>query len=863
LFDLNAADVESQLLAGGKLMDDRPPFRAIESRAADGGRWRDPDYAPLNLREVLAKFWSRRRLIVSLAIIGGGLSYGAAKLITPTYSADALVMIRPQLASEAATNASVRAAIQGGPEAVPSEAIVLQSRDLVSKTIERLHLDQDPEFDPRLRGAKPSGRLSQVISSAFGAIQGLREGLVAFLSGAAGTPATGDETTAAVEARQAANAGVPSATVVNAVSGKLRVEVLPRSNVIQVSFKSARAITAAAVPNTLAQLYVERLGEAKDRALAEERGRLDTLVLPTLRKKLQTSELALAAYRQKSELSSDKDPKILERDLSEIGTQLSAARAREAEATARLTAIGALVSSPRQVAPTDTGSPAAAVESQVLQRLYDREVELQAQLSGLSASLGPNNPKVQELEARSVQVRGAMRRASAGLVGRLRAEVAAAQAAEAALKRREADFARQFALVSGGDAKLQGLIRDVDTDRQTYEKYLGRSNEIYASIGQAQPDATLVSRAAVPFQPSFPNTKFLAGAGAAIGAAIGIVLAPIVDLLLGGLRSARQVEDVLGVRCLGLVPRLRWHRRNLSFAAEMRRVIEDPASAGARAAAFGRAIRGVQFKLVGVERGPHGKAADLRQHGDDMDSPARSLDRIPVRIGGMFLNHREIRQSLDSVDRGGGSQVVLVTAALPREGKSWVAVSLAASLAAEGLRVALVDCDLHRPTIHRMFDGPYSPGLTDYFGGAAGIDEVVHPDSASGVEYVPIGSDPSSEAWYITLDRLRRLVAQLQGTYRFIILDSAPVLAVSETAMLSQIAQKTIFVARWGRTHPQIARHAVMQLYDSGAVEVAAVLSMVDFRRAAKDGDVVAGTYRRLQSYYIASRRLWQAGGYG
>src|SRR5262249_43927190 len=156
-----------------------------------------------------------------------------------------------------------------------------------------------------------------------------------------------------------------------------------------------------------------------------------------------------------------------------------------------------------------------------------------------------------------------------------------------------------------------------------------------------------------------------------------------------------------------------------------------------------------------------------------------------------------VQLKLVGVERAVGSQVVLVTAALPREGKSWTAASLAVSLAAEGFRVALVDCDLHRPTVHRLFNAARGPGLSDYFAGAAGIDEVVHVDAASGVEFVPTGSEQSREARYMTFDRLRRLVAELRETHRFIILDSAPVLAASETAMLAQIAQKTIFVVRW------------------------------------------------------------------
>jgi polysaccharide biosynthesis transport protein len=194
----------------------------------------------------------------------------------------------------------------------------------------------------------------------------------------------------------------------------------------------------------------------------------------------------------------------------------------------------------------------------------------------------------------------------------------------------------------------------------------------------------------------------------------------------------------------------------------------------------------------------------------------------------------------------------LVTAALPDEGKTWVAVSLAASLAADGFSVALIDCDLHRPTVHRMFDGPRGPGLTDYFSGAVALDEVIRHDRDSGVAYIPSGTALSKEARRITSDRVRPLIERLKEKYPFIILDSAPVLAVSETMLLSRIAQKTILVVKWGSTPPAIVRHAAMQVLEAGGAEIAVLLSMVNIKRAAKYGDPVAGAYTRLGKYYGA-----------
>jgi Mrp family chromosome partitioning ATPase len=196
------------------------------------------------------------------------------------------------------------------------------------------------------------------------------------------------------------------------------------------------------------------------------------------------------------------------------------------------------------------------------------------------------------------------------------------------------------------------------------------------------------------------------------------------------------------------------------------------------------------------------------------------------------------------------SCVILVTAALPNEGKSWVAASLALSLAADGSSVALVDTDVNRPTVHRMFDGPRGPGLTDYFAERVTLNEIVHTDPSSGLCYIPIGSAVARETWRRTFGFIRPLVDRLREKYAFIILDSPPVLAISDTILLSQIAQKTILVVKWASTPPTVARRAAIQLLDSAGAEMVGLLSMVNTRHAARNGDPIAGAYRELRSYY-------------
>ncbi len=686
---------------------------------------------------------------------------------------------------------------QGSPEALTTEAFVLQSRSLASETIERLHLDKYTEFDPLLRKPNRFLPLFGPVLPLFDKLRNWSQDLGGFLFGAS-TPITADDAIdAKFEGDKPATASKPSTAVVNAFLQRLRVAAQERSNVIEVSFSSSSPKTAALVPNTLIQVYLERRSNGGEQALAREKQRLDSVLL-TLHDKMSRSELALADYRQKSGLLGEKNTLIVGQDLTETKAQLALARARVAEVTARLSQMQALTLSPSQLAPTaGVSSPASASESPALVRLREQEVGLQGELAAIRGPLGPNNPKTLRLEAQLKDLSSEIRRETAG---RLKAELAAAQATETALSRKVAEYTHDFAQVNGGDSALQTLIAEAEADRKTYERYLARDDEVHSSIGHDDPGASILSPADPPLKPSFPNKRLIVIAGVIIGGAAGIVLAAVLDILLGCMRSREEVEDALGVKCLGLVPKFRPARLTRLRSTALPTAIWASSLPKPRSAIFRQSVRSVEFKLL-------------------------------------------------SFDRRSDSRVVMVTAALPQEGKTWIAVSLATSLAKDGFRVVLVDCDFHRPIVHRMFNGACGPGLSDYFADGIEFDQIIHKHRSSGVDYVPVGKARSREAWRIIPDRLRPLIDRLEERYAFIILDSAPVLAVPETLVLSQMAHKTIFVVRWGHTPAKIASLAVTQLLEVGA-ETAAVLSMVDMKRAAKYGDPIAGMYRRLGGYY-------------
>jgi succinoglycan biosynthesis transport protein ExoP len=757
------------------------PHPSDRSHPSDNS-YRSWDAEQVSLREVLAKFWRRKSLIFLCIIVCAGLAFLLTKVMTPAYTGEAQIAIKPPQSGVLVGDRSIPIVAQVAPEMVQTEAFALQSRALASATIIRLHLDRDPEFNLSLR--KPT-----LLAALLDDAQGWAQPMIRSLFEVTEPEVANDGAEGSLDADKSAEMDKPSTGVVDAFMSRLRVTVQQKSNVIQASFKSSQPATAAAVPNTLIKLYLDQRAGEKDQALVQEREQLDKIILPAFREKMEASERELAEYRQKSGLISDRNATVLGQELSETRGQLSIARTRTAEAALRL----------REAELTST-SPGVASEPLMVQRLREQEVGLQGQLAALKkSSHGPNYPQTLQMEAQLKEFKDGIRRESSDAIGRLKTGLGAAQETEAALSRRVTELTRQFALVSGGDIQLTNLISGADADQKAYERYLARSNELRSNIGHAQADANLLSPADTPLKPS-PSLKLVVLAGIVIGAGGGLIWVTLLDGLLKGLRNEKQIEEILGIKCLGLVPKVKKPHRHGVRRRERPSAIRD-FTLNTQYVAFGEAIRSAQIKLL-------------------------------------------------SFDRQVESRAILITAALPDEGKSWVAASLALSLAADGWSVALVDCDLNRPSVHRMFDGPRHPGLTDYFAGGVALDEIVHSDPSSGVCYVPIGSTVTRETWRKTFSLMSPLVERLREKYAFVILDSAPVLAVSETILLSQIAQKTILVVKWASTPPAIARHAAIQLLESAGAEVAALLSMVNTKRAARNGDPIASVYKELERYY-------------
>ena len=156
-------------------------------------------------------------------------------------------------------------------------------------------------------------------------------------------------------------------------------------------------------------------------------------------------------------------------------------------------------------------------------------------------------------------------------------------------------------------------------------------------------------------------------------------------------------------------------------------------------------------------------------------------------------------------------KILLVTSSLPGEGKTTLALSLAA-LAARAGRVLVIDLDLRQPNVHRKLGGEAPVGIVEYVTGGRTLDEVVRHDAASGVDYLPVAERTTDPTELVESERLRELLAAARARYDRIVINSAPVGIITDTRIVARLADRVLYVARWGQTPVNAVRDGLRQL---------------------------------------------------
>ncbi|AWN36553.1 GumC family protein [Methylobacterium radiodurans] len=548
---------------------------------------------------------------------------------------------------------------------------------------------------------------------------------------------------------------------------RLRVRRRGLTYVLEIAYSSGSAETAAQVANALAGAYLADQQRQKQEAARNAAGMLGGR-LDELRARARDTERAVSTFKNQNgivDLGSAQT--LLDREIAEQSQQLTQAQARGAEAGARYAQARRATASGAE----GGGTLAEALQSSVVTNLRQQYAQLGAQLADLRNNLGPRHPAVGAAEAQVRTVAGQIRTEIGRLAQGLRNEAEAASARERTLTASLERLKKQAAQRGQARVRLAELEREAQASKVILEQYLLRQKETSEQQNLVGAEARVLTPAAPPLRPSAPKTGLLLLVALAGGLVLGLGAAAAAEAMEPGLRHAGAVERGLGVPLLGTLPRV---------------------SASRLAAGGGR-------------DGGQGGSGHARLIGDSREH-ARFDEAI--RMLALPLNAGAGAQGLDrsGLDQRGiagrSGDTLLVTSALPGEGKSTVAEHLAAAFAAQGRKVLLVDLDTRDARLTRSRRAGQSPGLLDALRNASDPGNFVHHGTVDAISFLPIGiarDDPKAAELFFS-PALGRAVADLRRRFDLIVLDGSSLLRGVEGRLLLAHADRTALVVEWGRT---------------------------------------------------------------
>lgn len=577
-------------------------------------------------------------------------------------------------------------------------------------------------------------------------------------------------------------------------SGRYTVEPDRKSNIVRVVVVNDDAPFAAQLANAVVEAYRDhnkdkRVGGTKDAS------KWLGLQHEELRKRLDTSEQALILFMEDNDVLNAS----LESQLGEVKQRLAAfiAQLAQDEASSIRDVLNVEALNQVRADPALIDTLPEIQSATVVTALKEKIIDLQATQTELTAKYLPDHPKMKLVREQISAVQADLKREVAAVLTALERQSASrAQSLKglrAALDLERSKEARLNKLA----LEYNRIKRERDTNIQLFEMVMSRMKE--ADITSALPfnNVRPLDSALVPKEPFKPNTK----ANILFGLGLGIVLGGLCVLLLETLdNTVKSQEDVEALKLpfLGLVPIIEGSPSKMS----------DP-----------KLLRERDLHLL---RAPRSAVAECARF---------------IRTSLMFM----------SPDRP--LKMLVVTSPGPQEGKTTMAVNIAITMAQAGSCTLLVDTDLRRPRLHRVFDIDSEHGLSTVLIGGCTLAKAIRGTEIDKLDVLVCGPPPPNPAEILLSDRFHEIVKELGQKYDRIIFDTPPIGPVTDPAILGAMVDGVVLVVKCGKTRKDATRHALKSLGDARARVAGAILNDVDIA-AKRYSSEHYSYYRRYTAYY-------------
>jgi capsular exopolysaccharide synthesis family protein len=568
--------------------------------------------------------------------------------------------------------------------------------------------------------------------------------------------------------------------IIRAFEKRLDVSQLQLSTALEIDFESEAPYKAAYITDAIADAYVEDQLNAKFEATVKATQFLGSR-LGQLADEARKAQDAVERYKTANHITEVVGPQgsgvisVLDQQIGALNTQLVQAHTETALAEATLGRVRSLVSSGH------ANEVSQVTSSVMIGNLIQQQAALIQKQAEMSTRYGPKDPKMMDLMAEKRDLDAKISEEIGHVVGTAENDVAVSRAREATLQASLNELESQAGVQGTARVKLRQLEANAVSSQALYDTFVARSKQTQQEEGMQVPDARIISRSAIPVRSSFPNNMLVFSVAVVAALLAGFVVAFVLERLDHGFRTTLRAEQVLGYPVLSTLP--------------------DVTSSG----------------QIGSGENAENNAADLV-----IDKP---LSAYSEAVRGLQLGI-----ALSNVDST--PKVVLVTSALPSEGKTTTALSLARHVAQTGLKVVLVDGDLRRPNVKRaarLEDHPHD--LVDVLKGTAQLDQALIKDPRSSVMILPAAQHVKNAPDLIESQAMTRMITTLRSSFDLVIMDTAPILPVTDTKILSRLSDAVLFVVRWEKTPRDAAADAVKSLRDVHAPIAGVALTRADSKR--------------------------------
>jgi polysaccharide biosynthesis transport protein len=767
-----------------------------------------PDEAP-GIREHWRKVRKRKWLVLAVTLIVTTITAVESFRTKTTYRATAMVAIsndNPAIVKLGATVLGLN-----NEERLKTDLLLLRTYPLLAKVIVRYRLNEDPVF------LQVDERRS-VMEAALA--------IIGKFTGAAGQEGDGSESGRSRfdQAPQIDGSLSPEEVerltpYIAKLDELLYVSQVEETRAIQISFTHTDPVVAAKIANGVAQVFVDESFASKTAKSSSSATWLDRTTR-RLKAQMEEAERNLADYSKHNDIffSTDEKQNLVVGKLADL---FDKALKSEVNANSKAS-LYEEVKKGRVTRLPEAFSDPGIMQNQV--KLGGLRIEV----AQLIATFGPENPKVVAVRNQITELERLIAESTKNLGERLKAEAERARQEEKLFKDSFAVAKTEAIQHNQAAIKFNILKQNVDTTKALYNDFLQKTNQAQIEQREEANDMRIIDHArAAPVGPRRGRAIFI---GLVLSLAGGVGLALLLEYLDNTVKSVEDVTRTVQLSTLALIPSINASAKQLVSRKKNGR--QNKIESGAD-------------KSDGAGGGP---ATDMRPLGENL-AALGSLSSV-------VESYRMLRTSILLSTAGAPPKTILITSSQPSEGKTTTAVNTAVSLSQLGASVLLIDADLRRPTVHTAFKIPHTPGMSNYLSGHAPLDDLIVKLPIPNLFVLPCGPIPPNPAELLSSDRMKDLLRAVSQRFDHILIDSPPLISVTDPVILSTMVDGSILVVHAGKSKRELVRRARRDLARGGARVFGVVLNNVNVKHEGYDDY----DYYRYTSSYNEDTRGSSAG---